>query len=223
MNCSQCSTRARCLFSNLSREGHPEFWQSVRERIVEVGEVVERQGSCDQKVAVVKVGILKGIRHGPIGDKKPIFLIGKGRVVGFTQPFGQPSLYDLEVVTKTRLCEIDFQVVRHLAMHQEPFQLGLYERIAEFLGSMADWSHLLRHESFPARLCGALHLIAREEGSPSFRIPSHAVLADLLGTRRETVVRHMALLVERGLFKKIDRWHGAVTALPCSTLLDEPS
>lgn len=221
MICSQCSTRPRCLFGRLSKEGHPDFWQAVRERSVDEGELIERQGTGAQTLSVVKVGVLKGVRHGPVGNGKPIFLMGKGRLVGFTQPFGQPALFDLQAVTKTRLCEVDIQVVRHVAMHHEPFQHGLYERIAEFLGAMADWSHLLRHESFLARLCGALHLIANEEGSQSFRIPSHAVLADLLGARRETVVRRIATLIEKGRFRKIDRWHGAVTSHPCSSLLDE--
>lgn len=223
MICAQCSTKARCLFGTLSKEGHQEFWGAMSERSVSEGEVVERQGTGGQTLSVVKVGVLKGVRHGPLGESKPIFLMGKGRLVGFTQPFGQPSLYDLQAVTKTRLCEVDVQVVRHLAMRHEPFQYGLYERISELLGAMADWSHLQRNESFPARLCGALHLIAGEEGSQSFRIPSHAVLAELLGARRETVVRSIALLIERGRFKKIDRWHGSVTSLPCSTLLEEPA
>lgn len=222
MICAQCSTRGRCLFARLPKEGHEDFWRHVRERTVAQGHWLERQGTTAPTLAVVKVGILQGVRQGPGGERKPIFLMGKGRLVGFTQPFGQAALYDLEAVTSTRICEVDIEAVRTLALRHEPFQQGLYQHIADFLGAMADWSHLLRQESFIARLCGALQMIAREEGSRSFRIPGHAVLAELLGARRETVVRHIALLIEQGRFTKIDRWHGVLTTPDCGERRQRP-
>ncbi|MBA4266749.1 MAG: hypothetical protein C0453_16855, partial [Comamonadaceae bacterium] len=85
---------------------------------------------------------------------------------------------------------------------------------------MADWSHLLRQESYLTKVCVALHLIAAEEGSQSFRIPSHTELANVLGARRETIARHIGLLIEKGLFRKVDRWHGLLTTADCRALLN---
>lgn len=37
-----------------------------------------------------------------------------------------------------------------------------------------------------------------------------------IATRRETIARHITLLIEIGLFRKIDRWHGILTTSDCS-------
>jgi CRP-like cAMP-binding protein len=213
--CEHCSTRARCLFAVLPLPQHEHFRSLVRERTVEVGEPVETQGVHGQTLGVVKVGLLKGLRRCPGDDGKTILLMGKGRLVGFTQPFGQSALLSLVTITPTRVCEVDVQAVRDIAMPSAPFQQAIYRTIADFLGCMADWSRLLREDSFLAKVYCALQLIAAEEGSPSFRIPSHTELANVLGARRETIARHIAILIDKGMFQKVDRWHGMLTAPDC--------
>jgi len=217
-SCEQCSNRARCLFAALPLPEHEQFRSVVRERTVEVGEQVEGQGAHGQKLGVVKVGLLKGLRKRPGDDAKTIVLMGKGRLLGFTQPFGQAALLSLVAITPTRVCEVDVQAVRALATPYPLFQQALYKTIADFFGSMADWSRLLREDSFLVKVCGALHLIAAEEGSHAFRIPSHTELANVLGARRETIARHIAILIDKGLFKKVDRWHGMLTTTDCESL-----
>ena len=204
----------------MSQTEHEPFWSMVRERSVAVGETLEIQGARSQTLGVVKVGLLKGLRRGPGDVDKPIVLMGKGRLIGFTQPFGQPATLSLVTITPTRVCEVDIQAIRDLAMLHAPFLQALYKTIADFIGCIANWSHLLRQESYLVKVCVALHLIAAEEGSQSFRIPSHTELAHVLGARRETIARHITLLIEKGLFKKIDRWHGVLTTADCSLLLN---
>lgn len=218
--CDHCSTKSRCLFATLPLSEHHQFWSLARERTVSVGEWLETQGAQTQTLGVIKVGLLKGLRRGPGGVDKPIVLLGKGRLVGFTAPFGQPATLSLVTTTPTRMCEVDVQAVREIAMLHPPFQQAIYKTIAEFMGCMGDWSHLLRQESYITKVCVALHLIAAEEGNQSFRIPSHTELAYVLGVRRETIARHIALLIEVGLFRKIDRWHGILTTPNCSTLYE---
>lgn len=185
-----------------------------------VGECLEVQGARSEALGVVKVGLLKGLRKGSGGTAKPIVLLGKGRLVGFTQPFGQAATLSLVTITPTRVCEVDLHAVRDVAMQHPAFQHALYKTIAAFIGCMADWSHLLRQESYLAKVCVALHLIAAEEGNHSFRIPSHTELAHVLGARRETIARHIALLIAKDLFIKVDRWHGVLTTPDCRTLVD---
>jgi CRP-like cAMP-binding protein len=202
---------------------HPEqasFWSFVRERSVAVGETLETQGARSQTLGVVKVGLLKGLRRGPGELDKPIVLMGKGRLIGFTQPFGQPATLSLVTITPTRVCEVEIQAIGDIAMLHAPFQQALYKTIADFIGCIADWSNLLRQESYLTKMCVALHLIAAEEASQAFRIPSHTELAHVLGARRETIARHITLLIEKGLFKKIDRWHGVLTTADCRALLN---
>ncbi len=218
--CEQCSTRERCLFAVLPSPQHEHFRLLVRERTVAVGEEVEAQGVHAQTVGVVKVGLLKGLRSRPGDDGKTILLMGKGRLVGFTQPFGQPAVLSLVTITPTRICEVDVQAVRDIAMPSAHFQQATYRTIAEFLACMADWSRLLREDSFLTKVYCALQLIAAEERSPSFRIPSHTELANVLGARRETIARHIAILIDKGLFQKVDRWHGSLTSTDCHMFLE---
>lgn len=216
--CENCSTRGRCLLAVLPLPQHEHFRSLVRERAIAVGEPVETQGCHAQTFGVVKVGLLKGLRRSPGDDGKAIVLLGKGRPIGFTQPFGQSALLSLEAITPMRVCEIDVQTVRNIAMHQPLFQQAIYKTIADFLGCMADWSRLLREDSYLTKVYAALQLIAAEEGSLAFRIPSHTELANVLGTRRETIARHIAVLIEKGMFRKIDRWHGMLTRPHCDML-----
>lgn len=105
---------------------------------------METQGAHAQTLGVIKVGLLNGLRRGPGGEDKPIVLLGKGRLVGFAAPFGQPSMLSLVTITPTRVCEVDVQAIREIAMHHPPFQQALYKSITDFMGCMGDWSHLLR-------------------------------------------------------------------------------
>ena len=180
-----------------------------------VGESLETQDARGQTLGVVKVGLVKGMRRGVADKDKTIILMGKGRLIGFSQPFGQSALLNLVTISPTRVCEVDMEAAREIAMPYPPFQEAILRTIHDFLGSMADWSQLLREESFLTKVCGALHMIAAEGDSPSFRIPSHTELANVLGARRETIARHIAILIERGLFQKVDRWHGMLTTTAC--------
>lgn len=209
--CEHCSTRPRCLLRTLPMPEYEPFWSFARERSVAVGESLETQGTRTQTFGVIKVGLVKGLRKGPDGVFKPIMLMGKGRLVGFTQPFGQAATFTLVPITPTRVCEVDLQAVIEIAMRHPSFQVAIYRLVADFIGHVGDWSHLLRQESYLAKVGGALHLIAAEEGNHAFRIPSHTELAQVLGTRRETIARHIALLIEKGKFTKVDRWHGVLT------------
>lgn len=213
--CDQCSTRGRCLFTVLPEQQPDNFRSLIRERTISIGEMVEIQGGHTHTLSAVKVGLLKGLRRCPEDEGKAIMLMGKGRLVGFTQPFGQSALLSLVAITPTRICEVNAQAVREIAMRYPPFQQALYENIADFLGCMADWSRLLREDSYLKKICAALHLIGVEEGSPAFRIPSHTELANVLGTRRETIARHIAILIEKGMLRKTDRWHVMLTKVDC--------
>jgi CRP/FNR family transcriptional regulator len=212
--CDQCSTRGRCLFAETRSAQNDYFRSLVRERSVSVGETVEAQGSDGHALSVVKVGLLKGIRTIPGGDDgKSIMLMGKGRLVGFTQPFGQSAMLSMVAITPTRLCQVNVQDVKDIAMPNASFQQAIYRTSAAFLSCMADWSRLLREDSYLQKVSIALQLIAVEEGSQAFRIPSHRELANVLGTRRETIARHISILIEKGMLRKIDRWH-VMLALP---------
>lgn len=220
--CDDCSTRGRCLFAVLPLPHFEHFRALVRERSVAVGEPVELQGRQGSRLGVVKVGLLKGVRLGAGDDGKAIVLLGKGRLIGATNPFGQPAPLTLVAITPMRICEVDVQAVKDIAMPQPLFTQAIYRAIAAFLGSIADWSRVLREDSYLTKVCVALQMIAEEEGNPTFRIPSHRELACVLGARRETIARHISILIENGVFVKVDRWHGTLTTARCDLLKTRP-
>lgn len=220
--CEHCSTYARCVFAALTLQEREQIWSFARERSVAVGEPLEAQGVRSQTLGVVKVGLLKGMRRGPGDVDRPILLMGKGRLVGSTELSGQSATLSLVSITPTRICEVDLQAVRNIALQSPSFQNAIDRTLAAFMGCMADWSHVMRQESYLTKVCAALHLIAVEEGNPSFRIPSHSELADVLGTRRETIARQITLLVKKGLLSKMDRRHGLLTTSDYRSLLKRP-
>lgn len=208
--CDHCTTRTRCLFGQQAQPEHEQFRSLIQERSLAVGDTLETQNTFGPTLGVIKVGLLKGLRKGPGHQTHPILLMGRGRLVGFTHPFGQPAMFTTVAITPARICEVNVQAVRDFAVLHPPFQQAMYEAIADFLGVMADWSNLLRHSDFLGSVHSALRLIAREEGNQAFRIPNHVELAKLLGARRETIARHIALLIDKGLLKKADRWHAVL-------------
>jgi CRP-like cAMP-binding protein len=187
----------------------------IQERTVAVGELVQRQGSAGSAVMVVKVGLFKGLRAAPGQEHKAIAILGKGRLLGFNNLYRQPAPLTLAAMTPARVCEAEIDSVHALAMVHQQFRQRVYQAVGSHIDCVADWSRILREDSYLLKLCQALHLIANEEGCTAFRIPSHIELANVLGSRRETIARHIGLLIDRGMFRKVDRWHGMLVASAC--------
>lgn len=188
-----------------------------------VGERLERQGDHGNSVMVIKVGLVKGLRGTPGKDNKAIAIMGKGRLLGFNNLFRHVSPLTLIAITPTCACEVDVSAVFELAMPHQAFRQEVYKAVGSYFDCVADWSRILREDSYLLKLCQALQLIAQEEGSNAFRIPSHIELASVLGSRRETIARHIGALIEKGMFRKVDRWHGVLVNPGChdSTAADD--
>ncbi|WP_291011940.1 Crp/Fnr family transcriptional regulator [Hydrogenophaga sp.] len=213
--CDSCATRQQCLFARAASANNNSIKLHLRERAVGVGELIEKQGDLANFIGVVKVGLLKGLRSNAQNISKPIALFGRGRVVGLSSAYRLPSRLTLVAVTPMRLCEVGSETFERHTLMQGGLQELLLRSAASKVDCLTDWARLLREESHLQRLCNALRLIAVEEGSQAFRIPSHSDLADLLGSRRETIARNLSTLIRRGFFRKTGRWHGVLTRPQC--------
>lgn len=180
----------------------------VRERVVAVGEFVQEEGDCGTSVMVVKLGMFKGMRTAQFDQSRTIILLGKGRLLGFHSFFRQSASLSLQALTPCRICEVDTAALTAATAHHPELGRRVYHGVGSYIECLADWSRVLREDTFLFKLSQALRLIASHEGSSAFRIPSHTELADLLGARRETIARHFSALIESGRFRKVDRWHG---------------
>ena len=208
--CGHCSTRARCLFYELPAQQAEQLMPHVRERAVAVGEYVQMEGECGPTVMVVKLGMFKGMRTAQFDQSRTIMLLGKGRLLGFNSFFRQTATLTVQAITPCRVCEVDTAVLTSATTHHPELGRRVYHCVGSYIECLADWSRVLREDTFLFKLRQALRLIACHEGSSAFRIPSHTELADLLGARRETIARHFTTLIESGRFRKVDRWHGVL-------------
>ncbi len=213
--CELCATRERCLFYSLPVPSSYPLKSQVTERTVDVGETIELQGARITKIGVIKMGLIKGMRANRQNNSKAIVLLGRGRVIGLPGVFHMPSQLGFVAALPSRLCELDLTLLNDLVARNSAVQDSLFLHAGIRMGCIMEWSSILREESHLQRLCNALQLIAIEEGNSAFRIPSHADLASLLGSRRETIARSMATLIRRGKFRKVGRWHGFLTSEHC--------
>lgn len=211
--CDLCSTRQRCIVSSLPAERVGALQGQIVERAVPLGGQIEEQGLRSLSLKVIKLGLFKGLRCSAGGERLPVCLQGKGHVAGLNNLYRQPAALTLVAITPARVCELPVRLVDEIATADRDFRRCLFQALARYVDNLADWSRVLRGGGVTTQLGEALRLIAQEEGRAAFRIPSHTELARILGTRRETVARHIGLLIEAQRFVKTDRWHGRLLGL----------
>lgn len=206
--CDLCSTRYRCLLSQAPQEVRERIAPHIIERPIRIGASIEIQGAQSEHLGIIKLGLFKGERASTLGEGTPVCLLGRGRFAGFSSLFKQPATLTLKAVLPARLCQIPIAILYDSAFVDRGFRQYVYQAVGRYIDTLAEWSRLPREGGISEKLLLALRMIAAEEGSRSFRIPSHSELGLLLGARRESVARHLGYLIERRQIIKIDRWHG---------------
>jgi CRP-like cAMP-binding protein len=212
--CDICSTRSRCLLSQAGQDVRERIAPHIVERSVRIGSSIEAQGEGGDHLGVIKLGLFKGERVNDQHERTPVCLLGRGRIFGFGNLFKQPATLTLTAVMPARLCQIPIAILYDRAFVDRGFRQYIYQSIGRYIDTLADWSRLPREGGISGQLLQALRLIAAEEGSRSFRIPSHIELGLLLGARRESVARHIGLLIQTRQLVKLDRWHGILDPTP---------
>lgn len=194
----------------------------VRERRFRKGEVLQRQGSLLATVLIVKVGTVLLQRSAADGVDRPIGMAGCGQTLGTPALLQLPADLSCVAVMPGRVCEIALA-----PLWQDGWQSAEFSRTVAFdqvqaHGLLADWARILRIKGMPGQLAGALLLLAGLQRSTLVRLPSHAVLAALLATTRETVARGIALLTREEGLRRHDRWHCAIASDRLAELAQGP-
>jgi CRP-like cAMP-binding protein len=187
-----------------TRERHPSL---IQERAFRKGEVLQRQGRVADRLCVVKIGITLARREGDDGQQRVIGLFGRGQTSGAFALLDCPEALCSVAASAGRVCEVDLAKLRSLGLLDTRFLCDLTALQIQSFGRLADWSQMARLSSTRDRLLAALRLLAQEVGSTRVRLPSQAVLAELLGTTRETVARALLSLVATHDVVRRDRWH----------------
>ncbi|WP_198970852.1 Crp/Fnr family transcriptional regulator [Xylophilus sp. ASV27] len=179
----------------------------IQERPFHRSQVLQEQGQIATSLRIVKTGSTLMLRHSTDGRARGVGLAGRGYTFGKFALVDQPDALTCVGASSGRLCEIEFAAARSLGLLNRRVWWNLvHAHIREF-GLLADWAQAMRVGGAPAQLWAALQLMATEQGSRCVRLPTQTVLAELLGTTRETVARSLRVLEQTQQLVRRDRWH----------------
>lgn len=208
-----------CVVGRLSPPERERLTPFILERSFRKGDMLQEQGGMSEQLRIVKIGTTLLVRRGVSGQRSVVAVSGRGQTLGVLALLGEREILDCRGASAGRLCEVSLDAVRRHGLADGRFMLALASQEVAALARMADWAQLVHLRSMHGRLLVALRLLAMEQGSSCVRIPSRTLLAELLGTTRETVTRSLGALVRARDVVRRDRWHyevceGRVEELP---------
>ncbi|MDP3355429.1 MAG: Crp/Fnr family transcriptional regulator [Polaromonas sp.] len=196
--CRNCASYEFCIMKGLSLKYSVDGGVPIKEHSFRKGETLAREGEHVHNLRIIKVGSVSLGRSSPGGHIHPIAISGRGAVVGICSYFGQPNQLGTVALSGGRFCEISTEVMVSLARSDRKIwdQVGLAHGTA--FGLIAGWTHAISRPQIAGRVAHSLRLLMEVHHSPTVSLPSHAALAQLLGTTRESVARALALLEAQG-------------------------
>lgn len=210
--CQLCAARLTCLIGQLPHAHLERLDPLIRELGVRKGEVLQTEGVSPAVVRSVKLGTVMLTRTGPDGVSHPVALVGRGHLLGMWGLLNKTTLIGAQVLSAGRVCELPVAALRQ-TLGKDPALLDiLYHQMAHAFARLADWSQVMRLRGLSRQLMASLMLLADEQGTRTVHLPSQIALAALLSTSRETVARTLRLLEDHGHLRRVDRWHGELTA-----------
>jgi CRP-like cAMP-binding protein len=205
-----------CIIGKLEPGERERLRPFISERAFRKGELLQEQAQSAAQLRVVKTGMTLLLRRGVSGQRSVIAVAGQGQTMGVLSLLGQSEILDAQSACAGRMCEIGLEALRRHGLGDVRFQTELAWQELATLARMADWAQLVHLRSMPARLLAALRLLSAEQRSTCVRIPSRSVLAELLGTTRETVTRSLGSLLQSNAVRCRDRWHYELPAAAAS-------
>lgn len=212
--CQLCATRSLCIVGGVSTTTTEMLAAVIQEQPFHKSELLQKQGEVADTIAIVKLGSVIGTRLGPDAIERPVALFGRGQLMGAYGLLGQRNQLGGRALSPGRMCVISIADLYRLGVMDRQFLGSVYTRITQSVGRLADWSQVMRVKGIQQQLLLALQLIARGQGNPLIRLPSHVALAALLSTTRESVARNLRQLERQGLLVRQDRWHCLLAASP---------
>ncbi len=202
------------------RNTHPEACRDIAShaihRFVRKGGVVISQDSSNDTLFIVRRGLVKLVIYGEDGQAITIAMLRRGDFFGETSVLdgGRCDLTAVAVEDSTLLSlgrETVFDHFEHYPETALSFAVALCQRMRVRTNIVAG----LALQDVEARLVGTLVELAepaeRDLLGVVRRLPNHQELADMVGSRRETVSRVLGSMTRRRLIQK--RGRGLVLSL----------
>jgi CRP-like cAMP-binding protein len=197
-SCHECVGRDNCFFKQLPDAVHERIRPMLRERSFSPGDVLQQQGVLIPVLQVVKVGDLLCKSQPPVGEEHAVALIGQGQLIGMTNVWQMPSSVTVQALSSGRVCQADIRQMQQGNLFTPEVLLMLGQSKIKAMQRLTDWAMAARQKTVHERVAGVLCLLTQVQRTTQVRLPSHAVLAGIVGSSREAVVRALRQLEDAG-------------------------
>ncbi len=226
LRCHTCAARCGSIWEQVGPEQLDVLDQRKRVRVVNPGDVVYQQGERCTGLYVVQRGTVALRKFDEAGNSVLLRLVHPGQALGY-RCFFDTGTYraQAQALDTVRLCFLTPALLRTM-LHSDPgVVMGMMKRLARELGEADDRFLMATRRSVRTRMAHALlqlrdrHGAVDDGGVLTLTLPvSRQDLADLLGTRPETVARTTKALERDG----VAYFQGRVVTIPdLDTLMDE--
>jgi len=205
VNCPDCAVRENCTLNRLRAEERAFIVPHVRERVFHRGDVLLEEGQFASCVRFVKLGTVFGYRRGLDGRSRPVGVVSRGSALGVFATFSMPNQATCIALTTVRVCEVPIAELRRMCSCGSGLLAQFSQALTETFASLIAWSEAMRLPGTVNQLAYVLVLLADAAKTTVVQLPSHAALAELLGTRRETIARALRQLEGEGGMARHER------------------
>lgn len=221
--CADCIGHTDCFFQQLPANTRATVAPLIVERAFAPGEVLLQQGGGADALQVVKVGDVLCRRQSPGGQEHAIALVGRGQVLGFSAIWqGGANPLTCEALTAGRVCEVSLERLRQAQVLDAGFLDAMGRVNVRHWNAMTDWAMVARLKTVDERVAGVLCLLTRVHSSQVVRVPNHLVLASIVGSSREAVVRALKHLESDGRIARKERGWYEVHLRECHFCMPRP-
>lgn len=177
----------------------------IRQRIFHRGDALVEEGRIARFVRILKLGTVFVYRRGLDGGSRPIGVINRGSAFGIFGMFENPNQASGVALTTVRVCEIPVVALRDMSACGSKLLVQVVRAVTGNFAAMAVWSEAMRLSGVTNQLAYVVVLLADATKSSVVELPSQAALAEMLGTRRETIARALRTLDDEGGIRRLER------------------
>lgn len=178
------------LFRDLTPEVMAYLEKNMSFIVYQPGTVIYEPSEQRHVLHALKAGKVAVYRPGPNGRRTVVATLSRGAVFGEMPLLGQHMHESAaEALTECVVCHMTWDDMQHLILDHPDVAVRLVQALGTRLTDAEARITRLTLQSVPARLAGLLLWLAAESSyqRPVIRGFTHHLLADLIGTTRETV------------------------------------
>jgi CRP-like cAMP-binding protein len=189
----------------LGQDAHRRLREQAHTVAVRRGQAVLGRGEVSTDVFIVQEGRLEVVLYAASGREVSLRELGKGQMFGELAAIdGQARSVGIMALTDARLLSFPKKAFREAVFSGEPAQAWMMRRLAAQIRSLTDRVFELSALNVQARLHCELMRLARSLDAGQSGIepaPTHAELANRIGSHREAVTRELKALADRRILR----------------------